>query len=347
MDRSYHSGRRKSRRSNWSRESTNLPLIPEKQLHFDHTIPNAEANESKNDQTGNLQYALELTNPYVTSHLRTSSMMDEIRHRRETSTMSDLYLQEPRAPKRRHWMQQPQASMWQETSRDGEEHQPAAPPAQRSSYSDDSDSSDQPSPDMPGPSDLHERSEGQRRPLPEGEPGPLVTRVSSPHWPVQETPKPSWYPGSYSYMPFQRPSRSLAPPGPYYYDPTAPKQYSQYENERIMDIPGDEYPEEVLCQTWTPSDVQELKRQVELAERFKWKYISDRLAAKQHHRIPAIACQRKFKEMFGVAEASSKLRTSLFYVAYRSGWPTIRDSVTQLDADTRKPGNGSDPATGS
>lgn len=347
MDRSYRSGHRKSRRNNWSRESTNLPLIPEKQLHFDHNITDPEGSDSKTEQSGNLQYALELTNPYVTSHLRTSSMMDEIRHRRETSTMSDLYLQEPRAPKPRDWIQQSAASVWQDMPQDESNHQTKAPSLQREAYSSESDSSDQPASEMPGPSDSQEHNQGQHRPIPEGEPGPLVTRGPSPHWAHPDQQKPSWYSGSYSYMPFQRPSRSLAPPGPYYYDPSAPKQYSQYENERIMDIPGDEYSEDVLCQTWTPSDVQELKRQVELAERFKWKYISDRIAAKQHHRIPAIACQRKFKEMFGVAEASSKLKSSLFYVAYRSGWPTIRDSETQLDADTRKPGNESDPSTGS
>lgn len=71
---------------------------------------------------------------------------------------------------------------------------------------------------------------------------------------------------------------------------------------------------------WDKDDVDCLKELLETGERAKWKFISAELTKERNKRITAIACQKKFKEMFGVAESSSVLGSSLCYVVSPNGW---------------------------
>jgi hypothetical protein len=77
---------------------------------------------------------------------------------------------------------------------------------------------------------------------------------------------------------------------------------------------------------WDDDDVETLRELLELGERAKWKYISTELTRERNKRIPAVACQKKFKDMFGVAEASSALGSSLCYVVSPNGWACLGDS---------------------
>lgn len=79
---------------------------------------------------------------------------------------------------------------------------------------------------------------------------------------------------------------------------------------------------------WDDDDVETLRELLELGERAKWKYISTELTRERNKRIPAVACQKKFKDMFGVAEASSALGSSLCYVVSPNGWACLGDSGT-------------------
>lgn len=76
---------------------------------------------------------------------------------------------------------------------------------------------------------------------------------------------------------------------------------------------------------WDEDDVETLRDLLELGERAKWKYISTELTRERNKRIPAVACQKKFKDMFGVAEASSALGSSLCYVVSPNGWACLDD----------------------
>lgn len=208
---------------------------------------------------------------------------------------------------------------------------PEAGPSKRKDYpsnspSDNTRASDSPTGDTPVLLPCPERPV----PMTIGEPGPLIAR-SDPQWVISGKLKSQRYSPTFSMAPFSAEAGEAPSSVPGYYDPAAPKGYSQYDDSRSMDIPGDEYSQEAVYKAWSTADIQELRRQVELAEKFKWKYISDRLSSMENRRIPGVACHRKFKEMFGVAEAETKLKSSLFYVAYRSGWPTIRDTTTEID----------------
>lgn len=76
---------------------------------------------------------------------------------------------------------------------------------------------------------------------------------------------------------------------------------------------------------WDEDDIETLRDLLELGERAKWKYISTELTRERNKRIPAVACQKKFKDMFGVAEASSALGSSLCYVVSPNGWACLDD----------------------
>lgn len=77
---------------------------------------------------------------------------------------------------------------------------------------------------------------------------------------------------------------------------------------------------------WDNDDIETLRDLLEHGERAKWKYISSELTRERNKRIPAVACQKKFKDMFGVAEASSALGSSLCYVVAPNGWACLEDS---------------------
>lgn len=77
---------------------------------------------------------------------------------------------------------------------------------------------------------------------------------------------------------------------------------------------------------WDAEDIEALRELLEDGERAKWKYISSELTRERNKRIPAVACQKKFKDMFGVAEASSALASSLCYVVHPNGWDCLEES---------------------
>lgn len=95
-----------------------------------------------------------------------------------------------------------------------------------------------------------------------------------------------------------------------------------------MDVPGPDYPDEAVSAEWSPQDDEELLQLLDAAERHKWRYVSELMTEKQQKRVPVRSCKMKFDSMFGETEASSLLRTGLFYVAYRSGWATIQAART-------------------
>lgn len=76
---------------------------------------------------------------------------------------------------------------------------------------------------------------------------------------------------------------------------------------------------------WTSEDAAALVEILEQAERAKWKYIANELTKERNKRITLHACQKKFKDMFGVAEASSQLGSSLAYVVSPDGWECLGD----------------------
>lgn len=77
---------------------------------------------------------------------------------------------------------------------------------------------------------------------------------------------------------------------------------------------------------WEPEDLETLRDLLEMGERAKWKYISSELTKERNKRIPAVACQKKFQDMFGVAEASSSLGSSLCYVVSPNGWSCLSET---------------------
>lgn len=79
---------------------------------------------------------------------------------------------------------------------------------------------------------------------------------------------------------------------------------------------------------WDNEDVDALRELLEMGERAKWKYIAGELTKERNKRVTAQACQKKFKDMFGVAEASSTLGSSLGYVVSPSGWECLGDDLT-------------------
>ncbi len=87
-----------------------------------------------------------------------------------------------------------------------------------------------------------------------------------------------------------------------------------------------------LISSWDPDDIEALINLLELGERAKWKYISAELSNLQNKRITSTACQKKFKEMFGVAESLSTLGSSLCYVVADDGWLCL----DQIDDDKNK-----------
>lgn len=74
---------------------------------------------------------------------------------------------------------------------------------------------------------------------------------------------------------------------------------------------------------WEKEDIDCLHELLEIGERAKWKYIATELTRERNKRMTAVACQKKFKEMFGVAEASSVLGSSLCYVVSANGWASL------------------------
>jgi hypothetical protein len=74
---------------------------------------------------------------------------------------------------------------------------------------------------------------------------------------------------------------------------------------------------------WDDQDVEALRDLLEPGERAKWKFVSSELSRERNKRITAVACQKKFKDMFGVAEASSILGSSLSYVVSPNGWDSL------------------------
>lgn len=74
---------------------------------------------------------------------------------------------------------------------------------------------------------------------------------------------------------------------------------------------------------WDDEDVDALRELLEAGERAKWKFLSSELSHERNKRITAVACQKKFKDMFGVAEASSILGSSLCYVVSPNGWSSL------------------------
>ena len=77
---------------------------------------------------------------------------------------------------------------------------------------------------------------------------------------------------------------------------------------------------------WDKDDLDTLKELLEIGERAKWKFISTELTRERNKRITAVASQKKFKDMFGVAEASSALGSSLCYVVPPNGWSCLDQS---------------------
>ena len=76
---------------------------------------------------------------------------------------------------------------------------------------------------------------------------------------------------------------------------------------------------------WDDDDITMLQELLELGERAKWKYISGRLTKELNKIITAFECEKKFKYMFGVAEASSALGSSLSYVLSPNGWSSLEN----------------------
>ncbi|KAG5366459.1 hypothetical protein CJU89_0891 [Yarrowia sp. B02] len=74
---------------------------------------------------------------------------------------------------------------------------------------------------------------------------------------------------------------------------------------------------------WEQDDLDALVDLLEAAERHKWKHISSELSRKLDKKVTPLACQKKFKEMFGVAENSSLLGSSLCYAYYDNGWACV------------------------
>lgn len=74
---------------------------------------------------------------------------------------------------------------------------------------------------------------------------------------------------------------------------------------------------------WEQDDLDALVDLLEAAERHKWKHISSELSRKLDKKVTPLACQKKFKEMFGVAENSSLLGSSLCYAYYDGGWGCV------------------------
>jgi hypothetical protein len=74
---------------------------------------------------------------------------------------------------------------------------------------------------------------------------------------------------------------------------------------------------------WDKDDIECLRSLLEVGERAKWKFISAELSKDRNKRIPPTACQKKFRDMFGVAEASSMLGSSLAYVVFPDGWSCL------------------------
>lgn len=106
-------------------------------------------------------------------------------------------------------------------------------------------------------------------------------------------------------------------------------------NDTLMNIPDEKYDDDAKYYKWTPDATNELLKLLYPAEKYKWKFISDNLSERQEKRIPLKACKQKFEALFGEAEASSALQSSLFYIAYRSGWDTIRTTQTGAEAETQ------------
>lgn len=80
--------------------------------------------------------------------------------------------------------------------------------------------------------------------------------------------------------------------------------------------------------SWSLEDIENLKELLDQGERAKWKYIASELTKERNKRITTQACQKKFKDMFGVAEASSPLGSSLAYVVSPDGWACLGDDYT-------------------
>ncbi|ODQ64724.1 hypothetical protein NADFUDRAFT_43026 [Nadsonia fulvescens var. elongata DSM 6958] len=74
---------------------------------------------------------------------------------------------------------------------------------------------------------------------------------------------------------------------------------------------------------WDDDDVLVLRELLEAGERAKWKFISAQLSNSRQKRVTSTACQKKFLDMFGVAESSSVLGSSLCYVAHETGWDCL------------------------
>ncbi|CAN6629797.1 hypothetical protein TRVA0_012S01618 [Trichomonascus vanleenenianus] len=99
-------------------------------------------------------------------------------------------------------------------------------------------------------------------------------------------------------------------------------------------------PDEVEEVLWDRDDVETLRDLLEIGERAKWKFISAELTKDRNKRITSIACQKKFKDMFGVAESSSVLGSSLCYVVSPNGWSSL-DAVPRRQFTANQPSSSS------
>ncbi|KNC25978.1 hypothetical protein FF38_03550 [Lucilia cuprina] len=79
---------------------------------------------------------------------------------------------------------------------------------------------------------------------------------------------------------------------------------------------------------WSTSTIDDLLNILEDAEQHKWEYMSQILILSQHKRIPKELCMKKYENMFGTNENLSILKSSLPYIAFRSGRDAIDSTRT-------------------
>lgn len=152
--------------------------------------------------------------------------------------------------------------------------------------------------------------------------------------PVQQQPPPFSTPSNPGYM-FPPAPVSSAASAPNSLVPTNPdgsaREISNSNNTDDTEIAG-----------WNYEDVETLTDLMDQGERAKWKYIASELTKERGKRITASACQKKFKDMFGVAEASSPFGSSLPYVVAAEGWDCLGDDYTPRNIEAHHPLNSDD-----
>lgn len=110
-----------------------------------------------------------------------------------------------------------------------------------------------------------------------------------------------------------------------------PREVSQLDIE--AEVPDkSQFSKESRNFKWSQKERKELFKLLDAGERHKWKYVSEQVSHSLGKRIPVRACKTKFEALFGTAENSSRLGSSLFYMAYRSGWLTVKNKKTEDEA---------------